>query len=94
MADGFQGSGRTENLDYSLMKVTVGIHCSCKIYKSIPYFVMNWHSASTGNFFPSLLAPEVVHVQSCTVLVVQLQCGCNPGGISLSCPAIFIGRRS
>lgn len=94
VADGFRGRERTEKLECSQMKVLWAFIAAAKLIKSSPYFLMNWHSTSTDNFFSSLLAPEVMHVQSCIILVVQLQYRGNPGGISLSCPVTFIGRRS
>lgn len=89
MADGFQESGRTEKLGYSLMKVLWAFIAAAKFINLIIIFN---ELAFNFNFFSSLLAPDVLHVQGCTVLVVQLQYGCNPGGISLSCPVTFIGR--
>lgn len=85
-------SGRTENLEYSLMKILWAFIAAEKfinltlIFNELA-FNFNWQ------LFSSLLAPEVMHVY-CTILVVQLQDGCNPGGISLSGTVTFVGRRS
>lgn len=91
VADWFQGRGRTENLEYSLMKVLWAFIAAAKFINLILIF---YWTGIIKILFSSLLAPKVIYVKSCTILVVQVQYGCNPGGISLSCPVTFIGRRS
>lgn len=94
VADGFQGSGRTENLEYSLMKILWAFIAAEKFINLILIF-----NELAFKFNWQLFSQDCLHLKLCMCRAVQYW-WCNfrmdaiPDGISLSGTVTFVGRKS